>query len=319
MKRVAGGGTRNELVDALKFFAVALVPLQHLLNLRSEFSHLPGARRAVEFMVSFDMPLFVFLSGFVLFGREGSDPRVFLKRRALSLLLPYFAWVSVEMLRLQVPVARWPETLGWAAIQPHRSYQMWFLWVLFALFVIFALTRMVSRADMALVVVAVVAEAGRFLPTIKTAGLDKIFLLMPYLVLGYLVAKHREAIRRHERVVALAGVAVFVGLSVFPYPTVLGQLVTAIAGITAAWALYRLLPERWIVLQARLGRRSLGIYASQMVTMPYVLVGTGWLGVALSQVTTMVSSVLLARVLELTTFTRAVFLGQPPKPFRIPQ
>lgn len=319
MARVAGGGTRNELVDALKFFAVALVPLQHLLNLRSEFSHLAGARRAVEFMVSFDMPLFVFLSGFVLFGREGSDPRAFLKRRALSLLVPYFAWVSVEMLRLRVPIAKWPETLGWAAIQPHRSYQMWFLWVLFALFVVFTLTRMVSRADVALAAVGIGAEACRFLPTIKTAGLDKIFLLMPYLVLGYLVAKHREAIRHHEPVIALAGVAVFAGLSVFPNPTVPGQLVTAVAGITTAWALYRLLPESWVVFQARLGRRSLGIYASQMVTMPYVLLGTGWLGVALSQASTMVSSVLLARVLELTTVTRAIFLGQPRKPFRIPQ
>jgi fucose 4-O-acetylase-like acetyltransferase len=317
--RSAGGGTRNELVDALKFFAVALVPLQHLLNLRSEFSHLAGARRAVEFIVSFDMPLFVFLSGFVLFGREGSDPRVFLKRRAFSLLVPYFAWVSVEMLRLRVPVAKWPETLGWAAIQPHRSYQMWFLWVLFALFVVFTLIRMVSRADVALVTVGLAAEAARFLPTIKTAGLDKIFLLMPYLVLGYLCAKHREAIRRHERLVASVGVAAFAGLSIFPYTTVPGQLVTAVAGIASAWALYRLLPESWVVFQARMGRRSLGIYASQMVTMPYVLVGTGWLGVALSQLTTTVSSVLLARALELTAFTRAVFLGQPRKPFRVPQ
>jgi fucose 4-O-acetylase-like acetyltransferase len=303
----------------MKFFAVALVPLQHLLNLRSEFSHLAGARRAVEFMVSFDMPLFVFLSGFVLFGREGANPWVFLRRRGLSLLVPYFAWVSVEMMRLQVPVAKWPETLGWAAIQPHRSYQMWFLWVLFALFVIFTFTRMVSASDVALLIVAVAAEAGRFLPTIKTAGVDKIFLLMPYLVLGYLVAKHREVIGRHERAIAFVGVAVFAALTVFPYVTVPGQLVTAVSGITAAWALHRLLPERWIVFQARLGRRSLGIYASQMVTMPYVLIGTGWLGVAMSQVTTMVSSVLVARALELTTFTRAVFLGQPHSPRRIPQ
>jgi fucose 4-O-acetylase-like acetyltransferase len=310
---MAGDGKRNEIVDALKFFAIALVPLQHLLNLRSEFSRLPGAHAAVVFMVSFDMPLFVFLAGYVLFGREGANPLSFLQRKALALLVPYFAWVGVEMLIERVPVAKWISTLGWAAVQPHRSYQMWFLWVLFALFVIFTLARLVSRADMWLAVLGMAAVAARVLPTVKTAGLDKILLLLPYLVLGYLCAKHRDRLKRYDVWIAAVGVLAFVGLSFLPQAPVPVQLATAVTGIVSAWAVYRLLPARLVSAQAWVGRRSLGIYAGQMVTLPLVLVGAGWAGVVLSEVTTMVSSVLLAWVLELTAFTRAVFLGQWPR------
>jgi fucose 4-O-acetylase-like acetyltransferase len=329
--RVAGDGKRNEIIDALKFFAIALVPLQHLLHLRSEFSHLPGARAAVWFMVSFDMPLFVFLAGYVLFGREGSNPVSFLQRKALALLVPYFAWVSVEMLIERVPVTQWHTTLGWAAIDPHRSYQMWFLWVLFALFVIFTIARLVSRADLWLAALGAAAAAALLLPTVKTAGLDKIVLLLPYLVLGYLCAKHRDRLRPYDVWIAVTGVCAFAAMSFALQLLVPGQMIvpdqtivpaqltvpvklaTAVTGIVSAWALYRLLPAWLISAQAWVGRRSLGIYAGQMVMLPVALVGVGWAGVALSELTTMLSSVLLARVLELTAFTRAVFLGQWPR------
>jgi hypothetical protein len=316
---MAGDGKRNEIIDALKFFAIALVPLQHLLNLRSEFSHLPGARAAVWFMVSFDMPLFVFLAGYVLFGREGSNPFSFLQRKALALLVPYFAWVSVEMLIERVPVTQWSSTLGWAVIQPHRSYQMWFLWVLFALFVIFTIARLVSRADVWLAALGAAAAAALLLPTVKTAGLDKIFLLLPYLVLGYLCAKHRDQFRPFDVWIAGVGVLAFAGLSFMPQTVVPVKLATAVCGIVSAWALYRLLPARLISAQAWVGRRSLGIYAGQLVTLPIALVGVGWAGVGLSELTTMLSSVLLAWVLELTALTRAVFLGQWPRRAKSPK
>jgi hypothetical protein len=57
-----------------------------------------------------------------------------------------------------------------------------------------------------------------------------------------------------------------------------------------------------------------------MVTLPYMIVGAnlGWLGVGLSEVTTMTASTALATALEYTPFTRAVFLGQWPKPAAYP-
>jgi fucose 4-O-acetylase-like acetyltransferase len=308
-------GKRNELIDALKFFAISLVPLQHLLNLRSEFSGLPGAHAAVLFMVSFDMPLFMLLSGYVLFGREGTGaPVTFIRRKALALLVPYFAWISVEMLIERVPPPQWLPKLAFAAIQPHQAYQMWFLWVLFVLFVIFTLVRLVSRSDLWLVAVGVAFEAARFLPRTTVAGIDKIVLLMPYLVIGYLVAKHRERLRAYDRWFIGVGVPVFVVVTFLPQANPLVQLVAGLTGIVTSWAIFRMLPARAIEAQAWVGRKSLGIYAGQMVMLPLVLVGSGWVGVIASQITTMTSSTLLAWALEFTVVTRAVFLGQWPRP-----
>jgi fucose 4-O-acetylase-like acetyltransferase len=307
-------GKRNDLIDALKFFAIALVPLQHLLNLRTEFNHLFGAQAALVFMVGFDMPLFVFLSGYVLFGREGANPARLVWRKALILLTPYFAWVTVEMAIEHVPLVQWPGKLAVAAIQPHQAYQMWFLWVLFVLFVIFTLVRLASRADLTLAAVGLVAGAARILPRTTAFGIDKIALLLPFLALGYLCAKHREKVRRFDLLIAVVGVPAFAVMSVFPQPTIPGQFALAVLGIVTAWAIYRLLPHWAIAPQAWVGRRSLGIYAGQMVTLPLVLVGTGWLGVALSEATTMLASIALATALEVTAVTRAVFLGQWPRP-----
>jgi fucose 4-O-acetylase-like acetyltransferase len=309
---------RNDLIDALKFFAIALVPLQHLLNLRDEFRFMPGAHAFVVWMVSFDMPLFVFLSGYVLFGREGRDRVSFLWRKALALLVPYFAWVIVEMGVERLPLTQWPGKLGMAAIQPHDAYQMWFLWVLFVLFAIFTLVTLVGRSTAWLAIVAVSFEAARFLPATKVAGLDKILLLMPFLLLGYVVARHREALRSFDAWIAFVGVATFAVVSFLSQNPVPMQLIAAVSGITTAWAAYRLLPKRALAAQAWVGRRSLGIYAGQMVMLPMVLVGGtwGWTGVGVSEVTTMVSSGALAWVLERTALTRGVFLGQWPKPAR---
>jgi hypothetical protein len=91
---------------------------------------------------------------------------------------------------------------------------------------------------------------------------------------------------------------------------------TAIAGISACWALYRLLPKPLISAQAWVGRKTLGIYGGQMVLLPYLVVGAGWPGVIASEVLVMAGATLLAWALGFTAFTRAAFLGQWPKSVR---
>ena len=88
---------------------------------------------------------------------------------------------------------------------------------------------------------------------------------------------------------------------------------TAVAGIAATWAIARLAPGWLVSAGAWAGRKSMGVYAGQMITQPFVLVGSGWLGVALSELTTLAASLLLAWALEANALTRAVFLGQWPK------
>jgi fucose 4-O-acetylase-like acetyltransferase len=304
---------RNLLVDALKFLAIAMVPAQHLLSLRSEFMHVPGASWLVAVMLSFDMPLFTFLSGYVLPGREGTSPLSFIRSKALVLLVPYLAWIAVVMPLRHVPPSGWLPRLAAALVNPHHGFQMWYLWVLFALFVVFTLARAVSTADAWTVAVAVVVGALLLLPLPQTLGADKIAWLYPFLVLGYMCGKHREALRRYDAWIAVAGIAVFAVLTALGSTAAPARFAVGVGGIVTSWAVYRLLPAGLIRGQAWVGQKTLGIYGAQMLVLPYVMVGSGWPGAIASEITVMTAATLVAWGLSLNKVTRAVFLGQWPK------
>ena len=305
---------RNDLIDALKFFAIALVILTHVLRLRGEFVHLsPGLVNAI---VLFNLPLFTFLSGWVLFGREGSHPVRFLRGKGLALLVPYFAWISVEMPLRHVVPSGYPARLVHALLDPMAGMQMWYLWALFCMFGVFTLARLVSRADWWTASVGVaVGCIALFIPG-GASGLDRVTWLYPYLVFGYLAARHRGRLRRYDIFAAIAAVIVFAILSLHPSELLPLRFVAGVAGTVASCALFALVPRDALSLPAAFGRRSLGIYGSQMVVLPFLIVGLGWPGAMASWVVVLGASTAIALVLDRFAPTRAVFLGQSPRKLR---
>jgi fucose 4-O-acetylase-like acetyltransferase len=297
---------RNDLIDALKLFAMGLVVLTHVLGLRHEFKAL--SPQTVDIMVTFNMPLFTFLSGYVLFGREGKSPLRFIRGKTLALLVPYLAWILVELPLRHYPPSAWLPRLGRALVDPHAGLQMWFLWLLFWLFVIFTLARLVSKDDRWMAAGAVAMGATLFLGTYTGYGLDKITWLYPFFILGYLFAKHRERLVRFDAIAAVLSVVAFPALIVWAPAGVVVRFATALAGAGASWAIFRLLPGRVLAPLGFVGQKTLGLYGWQMVVLPYLIVGAGWLGAATSWTLVMVVATLLTLVLERTAFTRAAFL-----------
>ncbi len=231
---------RNDVVDALKYFAIALVVLTHVLRLYREFIHLsPDLLRVV---VSFNLPLFAFLSGWVLWGREGKNPLSFMRGKALGLLVPYLAWIAVEMPLRHVPPSGYLARLGNALLNPMYGMQMWFLWALFWMFAVFTAGRLVSRSDWWTAVLALgVGSVAFFIPG-GANGLNRIVWLYPYLVLGYLASKHRAPLRRFDVPATLGAVVAFGVLSVFSSRVVPIQFATGVAGTVAACGIFRFLP-----------------------------------------------------------------------------
>lgn len=305
---------RNDLIDALKLYAMGLVVLTHVLGLRPEFRDL--APQVVDAMVTFNMPLFTFLSGYVLFGREGTGPARFIRGKALALLVPYLAWILVELPIRHYPPSAWLPRLGLALIDPHAGMQMWFLWLLFWLFVIFTAARLVSKDDRWLGAGAVAMGATLLLGTTTVFGLDKLTWLYPFFVLGYLFAKYRARLKRLDLWVAVGSLIAFPVLLLWAPPGVGVRFATALAGMGASWAIFRLLPPRVLAPLGFVGQKTLGLYGWQMVVLPFLIVGTGWVGATASWTLVMVVATLLTLVLERTAFTRAVFLGQWPRDWR---
>lgn len=302
---------RELRIDALKCLAIVMVIATHVLGLRAEFNSV--APWLVKAMVAFDMPLFAFLSGWVLSGREGRRPLPFLGRKVLTLIVPYAAWIAIELPFRHVAWVDLVPRLALAHINPHAGLQMWFLWVLFGMFVIFTVTRLISASSVWTAVVAIAVGAVLLLPPTAVLGVDKIAWLYPFFILGYLAARHRDRLWRFAGVAAVVAVAALAGVALLGYAHVAARFAAALAGMLGSFGLYAVLPRSLLHVQAWIGRRTLGVYGGQMLVLPYLVVGSGPTGAALSWAIVLAASCVLVLVLERILPLRAVFLGRWPR------
>jgi len=93
------GSHRLFSVDALKGFAISCVVLGHVL-LRNVAN--PPDNVIYLLLTAFEMPLFMFLSGYILPGRVRGPLSLWVWRRAVRLLVPFFAWHAIFFLSLRV-------------------------------------------------------------------------------------------------------------------------------------------------------------------------------------------------------------------------
>ncbi len=303
--------TRNNRVDALRFIAIAMVVLTHVLNLRPEFKEL--APWLVRAMMSFNMPLFAFVSGYVLVGREGAHPLRFIKGKALALLVPYFAWIAVEMPLRKVTWAEAPLRMLRATYDPKASFQMWFLLVIFVAFVLFAIARWASSSDALTAVGALAIGLLPLLPLPDSNLLVRLCWLYPFLVMGYLVGTHRDRLRGIDIAAALAGLVIFPLVFRMGGTDIFSRFALGTSGIAALWGFSQPMSEALLAPLGWLGQKTLGIYGGQMVLLPFLVVGAGWPGAMATWGLVLVATVLLTMVLERTAVTRALFLGRWPK------
>lgn len=303
-------GGRDERVDAVRFLAIALVVLTHLLNLRWEFKTL--APWLVESMLAFNMPLFAFVSGYVLSGREGADPLKFLRGKAQALLVPYIAWIAVEMPLRNLGPGQWAGRLFEAAGDPRAGFQMWFLWVLFLLFAVFVLVRSFSRSGGVLTVTAAASMVASILSGGVVTGLEKAMWLYPFFCFGFLAAERGVFARSRPWTLAVAAGGAFTILRLLEPAGGIAAFVTATAGVVAVWGVYHSVPEGLIRPQAWAGRRTMGVYGGQMVILPFLVIGSGWAGLSVSWAAVVGAALVLTLALERTAVTRILFLGLSP-------
>lgn len=108
-------------LDVLKFFAIYLVVLGHSIQLvEKDFMH----NSLFEFIYSFHMPLFAFLSGYFAFHSLNNSAIEFVKKRSTQLLLPVLSW-SIITLSVSILIDRPEHYMG--VVKPHLMYQFWFL------------------------------------------------------------------------------------------------------------------------------------------------------------------------------------------------
>ena len=137
---------RIPYIDALRGFAIVLVVLGHTIQYSAKnFDDLPLFR----IIYAFHMPLFMFISGFV-YHHEARNPWPFLRKKFLTLVLPFLSWLLISFLWFNPITASHAVEFLVGVIKSPDAGGLWFLWVLFLINVVMAFSQAIAPGRAAL-------------------------------------------------------------------------------------------------------------------------------------------------------------------------
>jgi len=185
-------GGRNRLVDALKGGAIISLVFAHSILLND-----PHHDENVIFRVlmSFLMPLFMFLSGYIIHTQLPYPFLYYIRKNAVRLVLPFFVWHGISYLYFRAKGLDINILNHYLSLLKSPDQGLWFLWVLFwmsiLLFGTLKFTRWRNRERWENVFVLIALLMTRFAST-DTLGLAEIKQYFPYYLAGFLFWKYRK-------------------------------------------------------------------------------------------------------------------------------
>ena len=193
---------RVEWIDVCKGIGIFLVVLGHVYQ----------DNPAKTWIYSFHMPLFFFLSGY-LFDRDKFTYNQFIKKKVLSLVLPYFSFAIICYL-YWAGIERYfrPKSMGVDLYEPILAYLygtrssgmepnmvLWFLACLFVTEIMFfVISRNLRRKDLiclALVLFSVNGYWGLYRGFRMPWSIDAAFNAIVFYGLGYLIKENLSGIK----------------------------------------------------------------------------------------------------------------------------
>lgn len=179
-------------IDALKGLAITLVVLGHVIA----FSNLETYSSSYLFNIiyTFHMPLFMALSGFLVYGRFGPDVKTWLTKKTNALIIPYVVFTLVYFFVLPgfSPTSITPERLVQALLAFTIPDSAWFLPILF---ICLCLLGPLYYLDKHIGFWTYIAFFALFIfilpltPLSSQKGISLVIWYAPFVVSGYLAAK----------------------------------------------------------------------------------------------------------------------------------
>lgn len=337
---------RDTHADAVRGVAIAALVLSHTLTIAAQTVQVAALN---DFVISWNMPLFFFVAGWVMALQTPRTPLQTVGRRARTLLVPYLAWICV-LLAIGYPWSGNIGVGGWFQVL-FVPKEMWFLYCLFLASALFTAVRAVGRRPavvlVAIVLLALVATVASQRVQDGLLTLGNLGWLLPFLAAGYYGCRSSQRPPRLSTLVkiALAGLALAllsfaVGadlprvslLRIWPASVggsgVAAALVShaaryalAAAGIATVWQITRLAPAQVTRAMSALGTATLGIYALNSPLLTVLRLSfPGWSVAAGPALVVVVAALvalavlgvewLITLVLEHSALTRGVLLGR---------
>lgn len=184
---------REILPDLLRGFAIILVVLGHCIQEGSGEAYRAEQQyfgdRLYQFIYSFHMPLFMMISGYLSWRglnkcKEKSERTGLLKKRAVSLLVPVFAWTALDYLRIVFInyLHDKPQPEAFVFVYFYNALNnLWFLWAVWWCFLIVFLMHYFFRDS---VIVYILGFLALFVIP-DGLGLGAYKYMLPYFLFGY--------------------------------------------------------------------------------------------------------------------------------------
>jgi len=326
------GSHRLFSVDALKGFAISCVVLGHVL-LRNVPQ--PNQNSLYLLLSAFEMPLFMFLSGFILPGRVRGSRPLWVWRRAVRLMVPFFAWHAIFFLSLRLlDPAKWqPIVLSeglvrylWNTLATPTA-GLWYLPALVLCSAALALYYPLAEKPL-LLLLAGWATFGALAWLRQAIGFDPDFGLLktvtywPFFAAGFAWGQWKRPLQPSRPLLAWLPLLVYPLVAVpvmrvMPGMSTLAngatKIMLGLAGTAAAAVLIEVAEPiaRRLRLDA-LGRLTLGVYCAQWLFLRLEF-GPGPLGIAGAFVFTLAGSIAVTWAIGKVPVARGILLGEWPR------
>ena len=247
---------RISFIDGLKGYAIILVVIGHVITYASPSDF--GRSWLFSFIYSFHMPLFLFLSGFLVYRYPPGQVFPFIVKKLKVLVYPYFLWLFIFAIAAGGIVVNGTVISNFAFMV--KSYSLWFLPALFISLLVLICYRYVEdffAAARKTEVAAPVVFLVLYLVTWVVPISFSLFLILrwfsPFVLLGYLASKHWQRILEIEYLMPISALlfvlllpswgSYSVSFTISHYYTPLIDFVLAVAGIGFAFLLVTSLKE----------------------------------------------------------------------------
>ena len=272
---------RDKQLDALKGLAILLVITGHVIA----FSHLKTANNSLLFnlIYAFHMPLFFFISGYLVFGRFGPTTAGWIQKKFVQLIIPYTIFTFFYFFILFGP--------SLSAITPVRVFQVffsftvpdsaWFLPVLFESFIVLSLCITVQKCLGKFTYVTFFILLSYILPLTflnTISAVHQIVFYTPFVVIGYLASEYKDKISCNVPVIEILGSILFLLLFVLKFWKLLPEnffnlyysYMIALAGIILSWfVVEKIIHMKISSVFVFCGILSMEIYLTHLVILNY--------------------------------------------------
>jgi Fucose 4-O-acetylase and related acetyltransferases len=315
---------RDSYIDALKGLAILLVFLSHVLQLS-----LLDYQSNIYFklIVVFNMPLFMFLSGYVLYVNKPVYSINWVKRKFQRLIIPFFAWIIIFY---------YASNFSFTGLKAFHDYSgslmdsiirvvmypgngLWFLWVLFIFYVMVAGATISGKPYLVWVCILLTVVALTVIQ-FDLFGINYIRMHLIFFVSGYIFSMYRVDIDSYLKSGVISKMF-YVGIpfisSSYAHKvanfafTFAYNILLSFVGIAVTLISVKVISARIPKIQrslAWIGGITLEIYATHLLFMNTGF-GTGYVKVVSTGIIALVASLIFIRLIKKFGFLDVVLFG----------